>query len=50
MTDGRHAASFALFGNYMAASFTAAADGHGGTLVANTGQTAEPAILVHPHG
>ncbi len=31
--DGRHAASIVLFGNYMAGSFVAAADGHGGTLL-----------------
>jgi hypothetical protein len=45
--DGRHAATIALLGNYMAGSFAAAADGHGGTLVTNTGQTDSP-ILAHP--
>ena len=33
MSDGRHAAAIALLGNYMAGSFAATADGHGGTLV-----------------
>ena len=46
MSDGRHAASIALLGNYMAGSFVTTADGHGGTLLTNTGQ-AEP-ILAHP--
>jgi hypothetical protein len=50
VTDGRHAASIALLGNYMAASFVAAADGHGGTLVANIGQSEEPPILANPRG
>ena len=45
--DGRHAATVALLGNYMAGSFVTAADGHGGTLVTNTAQT-EPPILAHP--
>ena len=51
VTDGRHAASFALLGNYMAASFVATADDRGGgTLVTNIGQTEEPPVLAHPHG
>jgi hypothetical protein len=32
VSDGRHAAANALLGNYIAGSFVAAADGHGGTL------------------
>jgi hypothetical protein len=35
VSDGRHAASIALLGHYMAGSFVAVADGHGGTLVTN---------------
>jgi hypothetical protein len=31
-TDGGHAASIVLLGNYTAGSFVATADGHGGTL------------------
>ncbi len=50
VTDGRHAAGIALLGNYMAASFVAAADGHGGTLVTEQSQTPQ-ALLTHPpHG
>ena len=40
VTDGRHAASIVLLGNYMAASFVTEADGHGGTLVTETPETA----------
>jgi antigen 43 len=45
VTDGRHAASVVLFGNYMAGSFVTAADGHGGTLV-----TAQQPLLARPRG
>jgi hypothetical protein len=45
--DGRHAASIALLGNYMAGSFVTTADGHGGTLVTETSQNARPS-LTHP--
>ena len=38
VSDGRHATAIALLGNYMAGSFVAVADGHGGTLI-NEGQT-----------
>ena len=31
--DKRHTATIALLGNYAAASFVIAADGHGGTLI-----------------
>ena len=48
VTDGRHAAAIALLGNYMAGSFVAAADGHGGTLVTETLQTHQPPPLSHP--
>ena len=51
VTDGRHAAAIALLGNYMAASFATAADGHGGTLVTESTQTVQPPLLTHPpHG
>ena|SRR6478752_3705187 len=46
-SDGRHAAAIALLGNYMAASFVAAPDGHGGTPVTGA-QTEPPALLSHP--
>jgi hypothetical protein len=48
--DGRHAANLALLGNYMAGSFVAAPDGHGGTLVTQQSQTQQSPLLTHPHG
>ena len=50
MSDGRHTGrSFALLGNYMAVSFVAVADGHGGTLI--TEATEQQPLLTHPpHG
>jgi hypothetical protein len=47
VSDGRHAASFVLLGNYIAGSFVAAADGHGGTLVTQA-QPQQPPLLTHP--
>ena len=47
VTDGRHAAAITLLGNYMAGSFAAAADGHGGTLLTRAPQTELP-LLTHP--
>jgi len=49
VSDGRHAASIVLFGNYMAGSLVTAADGHGGTLVTAAEQTPQP-LLAHPRG
>jgi hypothetical protein len=48
VNDGRHAAAIALLGNYKAGSFVTAADGHGGTLVTEASQTAQP-LLARPH-
>jgi autotransporter passenger strand-loop-strand repeat protein len=45
-TEGRYAAAVLLLGNYMAGSFVAAADGHGGALITE-GQTEQP-LLAHP--
>jgi len=39
VSDGRHAASVALLGSYIAGSFVIAADGHGGTLLTAAEQT-----------
>ena len=51
VSDGRHAASVALLGNYMAGSFVTTADGHGGTLVSEASQTAQQPLLTQPrHG
>ena len=49
VSDGRHAASIALLGNYMAGNFVTAADGHGGTLVKETSQAEQQPLLTHPH-
>jgi autotransporter passenger strand-loop-strand repeat protein len=47
--DRAHAAVIALFGNHMAASFVAPADGHGTTAIAGATLTAEPPTqLTHP--
>jgi hypothetical protein len=48
--DGTHIAKIALLGNYMATSFVAAADGHGGTLITEAAQTANQLVpLTMPH-
>ena len=48
--DGRHAATVALLGNYMAGSFVITADGHGGTLVSEA-QAQQQLLLTNPrHG
>ena len=41
VTDGTHTANIALLGNYLASTFVASSDGHGGTLVVDPpgGQT-----------
>ena len=43
-------AAIVLLGNYMAASFVTAADGHGGTLVTEQLQAPQSPLLTHPHG
>ena len=51
VSDGRHAASIALLGNYMAGSFAVAADGHGGTLITEASQGSQQPLLTQPrHG
>ena len=49
VSDGAHAASIALLGNYIAGSFVATADGHGGTLVSAAAQVAQQPLLAKPH-
>ncbi len=50
MTDGTHTANIALLGNYMASTFVAASDGHGGTVVHDPPSgTAQP-LVTPPHG
>jgi hypothetical protein len=50
VTDGTHTAKVALLGNYMASSFAAASDGHGGTLVTEASAATNLQLLVTvPH-
>ncbi len=46
--NGSDAARIALFGNYMAGSFIAAAGGHGWASVLEAPQPAEQPLLTHP--
>jgi hypothetical protein len=51
VSDGRHTAAFALLGNYMAGSFVAVTDGHGGTLITEANPQQQQPLLTHPpHG
>jgi len=48
--DGTHMANIALLGSYMASSFVAASNGHGGTLISEATQSATQVPLVtQPH-
>ena len=49
ISDGAHAASIALLGNYIAASFVTAADGHCGTLISEAAQVPQQPLLAKPH-
>jgi hypothetical protein len=49
VTDGIHAATIALLGNYMASTLVTGADGHGGTLVTEASQPDQPPPLTYPH-
>ncbi len=40
--DGVHTVNIALLGSYMASTFVAASDGHGGTLISEAAQSFEP--------
>jgi hypothetical protein len=48
VNDGRHAAAITVLGNYMAGSFVATADVHGGALLTQAGQTGQQPLLTHP--
>ena len=48
VSDGLHAQSVALLGQYMASSFVMASDGHGGTLITDPPPSQQP-LLAHPH-
>jgi hypothetical protein len=46
-----HMANIALLGSYMASTFVAASDGHGGTLISEAAQTSvQSPLLTQPHG
>jgi hypothetical protein len=48
--DGTHMANIVLLGNYMASSFVAASDGHGGTLISEAAQTSsQTPVVTQPH-
>jgi hypothetical protein len=51
VTDGSHTANIALLGNYMASTFVASSDGHGGTNVVDpsTTETSQTSLLAQPH-
>lgn len=47
VSDGTHAAALTLLGQYSAASFVLAADGHGGTLITAADTTNQPQLAAH---
>jgi hypothetical protein len=49
VSDGTNTASLALIGQYAAASFAAASDGHGGTLITDTLTQTPQSSLAQPH-
>jgi hypothetical protein len=50
VSDGTHMANIALLGSYMASSFVAASDGHGGTLISKTAQSVtQMPMVTQPH-
>jgi hypothetical protein len=49
-SDATHAAKIALLGQYAAASFAMASDGHGGTLITNPPALIAQSQLTKPHG
>ena len=47
--EGTHIAEIALLGNYMAANFVIAADGHCGTLITEAASAISQQLLTAPH-
>jgi hypothetical protein len=45
VTDGSHTANIALIGNYLASTFVASSDGHGGTSVVDPPAAGQAALL-----
>jgi hypothetical protein len=50
VSDGRHVATVALLGSYMAGSFAATADGHGVTLITEAPPAQQQPLLARSHG
>jgi hypothetical protein len=48
VSDGLHAQSLPLLGQYMASSFSMASDGHGGTLISDPALTQQSQLTL-PH-
>ena len=50
VSDGTHMANIALLGSYMASSFVAGSDGHGGMLISEAAQNSTQVPMVtQPH-
>ena len=49
VTDGSHTANIALLGNYLASTFVASSDGHGGTLVVDPPLVTQNALAQPQH-
>jgi hypothetical protein len=50
VTDGTHTANISLLGNYIASTFTASSDGHGGVIVVDPpNQAISSSLLAAPH-
>ena len=48
--DGAHMANIALLGSYMASTFVAASDGHGGTLISEAAHAStQMPVVTQPH-
>jgi hypothetical protein len=45
VTDGSHTANIALLGNYLASTFVASSDGHGGTNVVDPAAAGQVSLL-----
>ena len=49
MTDGAHTANIALLGKYLASTFVASSDGHGGTSVSDPPGLGANPLVARPH-
>jgi hypothetical protein len=49
VTDGTHGANIALLGNYLASTFVASSDGHGGTSIIDPPATQNSMLAQAPH-